>query len=70
MATVKIIEVISSSPDGFEQAVEQALRESSQTLRDIVGIQVVGWTCVVKDGRICEYRTDCKVAFKVESDRS
>ncbi len=68
MATIKIIEVISSSPDGFQQAVEQALQDSSRTIRNIVGIQVVGWTCVVKDGGICEYRTDCKVAFKVESN--
>ena len=69
MATVKVIEVISSSPLGFQEAVQEALHESSKTVRDIVGIQVVGWTCKVENGRICEYRTDCKVAFKVEGDR-
>ena len=70
MATIKVIEVISSSPLGFQQAVEAALEESAKTVRDIVGIQVVGWTCKVENGKICDYRTDCKVAFKVESDRS
>lgn len=70
MATIKVIEVISSSPLGFQEAVQEALRESSRTVRDIVGIQVVGWTCKVENGSICEYRTDCKVAFKVEGDRA
>jgi hypothetical protein len=69
VATIKVIEVISSSPHGFQQAVEAALQESAKTIRDIVGIQVVGWTCKVENGRICDYRTDCKVAFKVEGDR-
>ena len=69
MATVKVIEVISSSPLGFKEAVHEALRETSMTVRNIVGIQVVGWTCKVENGCICEYRTDCKVAFKVEGDR-
>lgn len=66
MAVVKVVEVVSSSPHGFQQAVEEALAISSKTLRNICGIDVAAWTCKVENNRITEYRATCKVAFRVE----
>jgi flavin-binding protein dodecin len=43
--------------------------EAAKTIRDIVGVEVVGWTCKVEHGKVVQYRTTCKLAFRVESDR-
>jgi len=69
MAVIKVIEVIGCAPDSFETAVQNTVAEAAKTVRDIVGIEVVGWTCKVNQNKVIEYRTTCKLAFKVESDR-
>lgn len=47
---------------GADVLVERA----SKTLKNIVGVDVLHSTAVVKDGQIAEYRVDLKVAFVVE----
>ena len=69
MTVVKVVEVIGCAPDSFETAVQNTVAEAAKTIRDIVGVEVVGWTCKVEHGKVVQYRTTCKLAFKVESDR-
>ena len=69
MAVIKVIEVIGCAPDSFETAVQNTVAEAVKTVRNIVGVEVVGWTCKVDHNKVVEYRTTCKLAFKVESDR-
>jgi len=66
MATVKIIELIGTSPKSWHAAVEAALQEASKTLHGISGLDVVSTTATVKDDAISEYRATIKVAFLVE----
>ena len=66
MTVVKIIEVIGSSPDGWIEAVENAVKEAAKTVRNIKGVDVKGCTAKVEDNKIVEYRTDVKIAFIVE----
>lgn len=68
MAVVKIIEVVSTSPDGFQDAVQRAVQECCRTVRNVVGVEVVGWTCNVENGKVVEYKADCKIAFVVEAE--
>jgi flavin-binding protein dodecin len=63
---VKIIELIGVSEKNFEDAVNEAVRRASQTVKNISGVDIVGQSVTVKDGRIGEYRVHCKVAFAVE----
>lgn len=69
MSVVKVVEIVGSSPDGFKEAVEHALAECCKTVRHVVGIEVVNWTCSVENGRIREFKADCKIAFAVEENR-
>lgn len=66
MAVVKVIELIGSSPSSWEEAARNAVAKAAETVRHIVGVEVVGQTAVVEDGRITEYRANMKVAFVVE----
>lgn len=65
MAVVKIIEVVGTSPEGWHEAVVNALEGAKETLHGISGIEVLSHTATVKDGEISEYRATVKVAFKV-----
>ena len=69
MSTAKIIELVGSSPDGFEAAVKNALSEASETLEGISGLEVTNWTATVKDGAIMNYKATVKVAFRVRDNR-
>jgi len=66
MPVVKIIELIGSSSDGWEDAVENAVKEAAKTVKNIKGVHVKRCTAKVKDNKIVEYRADVKIAFVVE----
>lgn len=66
MAVVKVIELIGSSPNSWEEAARNAVAKAAETIRNIVGAEVVSQTAVVKDGRVTEYRANMKIAFVVE----
>jgi flavin-binding protein dodecin len=66
LAIVKVIELVASSNKGWEDAVQDAVREASQSIRHITAVDVVRQTAHVEDGKISEYRVTLHVAFLVE----
>jgi flavin-binding protein dodecin len=68
MAIVKVIEVIASSDKGFDDAVNQAVKETSQTIR-IDSVWVKDMKVHVKDGEIISYGVICKVSFRVNNEK-
>lgn len=65
MAIVKVIEILAQSPDSWEAATEEALREASRTVRNIRNIYVKEFQAVVEDDEIVNYRVNAKVSFVV-----
>jgi hypothetical protein len=63
---VKVIEVIGESSKSWEDAAQNAVRAASKTVRNIVGLEAVGWTAEVKNGEVTKYKTTTKIAFGVE----
>ena len=66
MAVVKVIEVIASSKVSFEDAVKQAVKEVSKTIRNIDSVWVKDMKAHVNDGEISSYGVICKVSFRIE----
>ena len=64
----KIIELVASSPNGWEDAVRNAVKEAGRTVRGIRGVDVQDWTARVEGDRIVEYKANVKVAFAVEEE--
>ncbi|HDP94496.1 MAG TPA: dodecin domain-containing protein [Candidatus Aminicenantes bacterium] len=69
MSTVKVIELIGASDKSWEDAAANAVREASETVSNIVGVEVTAQTAKVSNSRITEYRSTVKVAFRVKADR-
>jgi len=68
MTVVKIIELIGSSPENWEEAVKNAVYEAGKTIRNIKGVDVKSFTAKVEENEIVQYRAVVKIAFVVDSE--
>jgi flavin-binding protein dodecin len=66
MTVVKIIELIGSSPNNWEDAVKNALAEAAKTIENIKAIYVKNVQAKVQDNKIIEYKANVKISFVVE----
>ncbi|WP_370692018.1 dodecin family protein [Kaistella sp. SH40-3] len=64
---VKVLEVIATSEISFDDAIKNAVKEVSKTVKNIDSVYVKDMKCHVKDGEISTYGCVCKVSFRVES---
>lgn len=63
---VKVIEVVSESTKSWEDAAQSAVADASKTVKNITGVDVIGFKGEVKDGKILKYKAHCKIAFVVD----
>ena len=61
-AVAKVIELTASSPKSIEDAVETGIRRADDTLDNIEGAWVQDIKCVVKNGKVAEWRVNMKVS--------
>jgi dodecin len=62
----KVIELVGSSPESWEKAVAAAVKQASNTLRDLRIAEVVQLDAhVAKDGSIEAYRAKIRISFKL-----
>lgn len=67
MAVLKVIEVLASSTNSWEDAAKNALDHASKSVNNIKSLYVNEQNCVVgDDGKIREYRMNCKITFEVK----
>jgi flavin-binding protein dodecin len=69
METIKVIELIGTSTKSWEDAANEAVKEASETVYGMTGLEVMAQTAKVVDGKIAEYRTNVKIAFLVRENR-
>jgi dodecin len=62
-AVAKVIEISSSSPKSIEDAVETGIRRADESLDQVEGAWVQDIKCVVKNGKVSEWRVNMKVTF-------
>jgi len=65
-STIKVVELIGTSPKSWEDAAQNALARTAKTTRNITGMDLIGQAAEVKEGKITEYRAHVKIAFVVE----
>lgn len=66
MAVLKVIEVLSNSDTSWENAAQNAVAHASKSLKNIRSCYIAEQTCIVNDGKITEYRVNCKITFEVK----
>ena len=63
---VEVIEIMSESPNTWEEATQNVVAEASKTLRNIRSVYIKEFTAVVENDKITNYRVNAKVTFEME----
>lgn len=67
MPVIKVIELVGTSGESWEDAVRQVVADGLKTVRNVKGVDLVKQTAHVEGGKITEYRATVHVAFVVEN---
>ena len=63
---IKVVEVIGISKKSFDDAVGQAVKKASQSIKGITGVEVIKHSAKVQGGKIVQYKANVKLAFTVK----
>lgn len=63
--TSKVIELVGTSPNSWQEAAENALASAAKSLRDLNWLEVVSWSARIENQKIAEYRANVRVTFAV-----
>jgi dodecin len=66
MSVYKVIELVGSSSDSFEEAARSAVEKAGAKLRDMRIAEVGALDMKVEDGKVVAFRARVKVSFKYE----
>lgn len=62
----KKIEIVGSSPNSIEEAIQTAIERASQTLHDLQWFEVMETRGHIEKGKIAHYQVVLKVGFTLE----
>lgn len=64
--TYKKLELVGSSPNSIEEAVQNAVAKASETVRNLRWLEVVETRAHIEDGRIAHWQVTVKIGFTLE----
>lgn len=64
--TAKVTELVATSKQSFEEAIQNGIKDASETTRGITGAHVMNMSVSCDNGRITEYKVNLKIAFGIE----
>jgi flavin-binding protein dodecin len=67
MKLVKVIEIISASEKGIEDAIHNAVAETSKTIRNIDSVYVKEIKAHVQGGKVTTFGVNCQISFRVDT---
>jgi len=62
----KIIELVGTSTESWEQAARAAVERAAKSLRDLRIAEIAELDMQIEDGKVTAYRAKVKVSFKYE----
>jgi dodecin len=64
----RLIEVVGSSPNSVEDAIQSAIAKASATIRHLRWFQVVETRGQIENGKVAYYQVTLKVGFSLEDE--
>jgi flavin-binding protein dodecin len=64
----KVVELIGTSPNGWEEAVKNVIDTASSKLTNIRIAEIVELDTKMENGKVAEYRAKVRLSFKVERE--
>jgi flavin-binding protein dodecin len=69
MSVYKVIDIIGTSNESWEDAASVAVKTAGQTIRDLRVAEVVEQDIHVDEGGAITYRTKLRISFKYETEQ-
>jgi flavin-binding protein dodecin len=63
----KIIELVGSSPESIEAAIQEAISGASKSLHNLRWFEVLETRGQIEDGRVAHYQVRLKVGFRIDA---
>ncbi len=63
MSVAKVVEIISSSKESFDDAVKTGIERACKTLENVQGAWVQDQKVSITAGKVTEYRVTLKITF-------
>ncbi|WP_354685281.1 dodecin [Cupriavidus necator] len=63
--TYKLVEIVGSSPDGTDQAIQSAIAKAGETIKNIDWFEVVETRGHIQNGKIAHFQVTLKIGFRV-----
>ncbi|MDP5104850.1 dodecin family protein [uncultured Polaribacter sp.] len=65
MAIMKVIEVLANSEKSWEEATRKAVKQASESVKNIKSVFVQSQSAVVNGDAVTEFRVNLKITFEV-----
>jgi dodecin len=66
MPIINVIEVLTESPNSWEEAAQNAVKLAAQTLRGIESVYIQEFEAKIENDQITSYRVNAKITVRVE----
>ncbi|HYG86547.1 MAG TPA: dodecin family protein [Azospirillum sp.] len=66
MTMLKVVEVLSESPNSWEDAAQNAVKQATESLRGVASVYIKEFEAKVENDRITSYRINAKITFALE----
>ena len=66
MAILKVIEILANSDKSWEDATRKAVKEASNSVKNIRSVYVKEHSASVDGGEITDFRVNVKITFEVK----
>jgi flavin-binding protein dodecin len=68
MSVYKVVELVGTSEESWEQAARNAVETASKSIRDIRVAEVGELDMKIENGKVTAFRTRVKLSFKYHTD--
>ncbi len=66
MSVYKIVELVGTSPNSWEEAAKEAVETATKSIRDLRIAEIDKMDVRIENGKLTEYRVRVKLSFKYE----
>jgi dodecin len=66
MSMLKVIEVLAESDKSWEDAAQQAVSKTAETVHNIKSIYIENFEATVDKGKLKKYRVNAKISFLLD----
>lgn len=68
--TYKITELVATSPESMEKAIEGGIKRAGETLNNLDWFEVTEVRGHIVDGKVAHYQVGLKIGFRLEDGQS